>query len=734
MNRVTEQAKKKSPGTWDAERFRMRNVLSTCDAQKKKPHIALFLTAASVFRLFSTRTAPAAMRHVLLTVCLLLGIAGTTAAQERVTLNFVDADLEAVVRAIGHFTGRTFVIDPRVKGTLNLVSEKPMSRSRALAALTAALRLRGFAIVEVSGISRVVPEADAKFQGGPVDVSRVPRSVRGDQVITHVFRLRYESVTNVLPVIRPLVPPNNPVIAYAGSNVLVVTDYADNLRRIEKIIDAIDVDQPARIEVISLSHAIATDMAFLVARLTDQQGQSGAALDPNKRVTVLADPVTNSLIVKSQSPSQIRAVKNIVQQLDQPGPAGAGIHVVSLKNAEAEELAKILTQIPTGGATQGDASQGAARRAGAPATAAQTGQERATVVADIASNSLIISATESAYRQLRAVIDRLDQRKAQVFIEALLVEVTSDHAAEFGIQWLGGLDNISSSGTAVIGSTNFGDASQNIVSGAQNLGNLGPGLNIGVIRGQVTIPGLGTITNLNFLARALETHANANILSTPNILTLDNEEATIIVAENVPFITGQYANTGSVTPGVNPFQTIERVDVGLILKVRPQISEGGTIRMSIYEEASAVKEEATTTSGIVTTKRSVETDVLIDDGNIIVLGGLVQDQTATIVEKVPILGDIPLLGYLFRYETRRRVKTNLMLFLRPYVIRHADDSRAVTITRYEMMRSFQKDIMDEPSFALPTFEGPMLPENHLGKEPAAMPSSMYQSGAPQPAQ
>jgi general secretion pathway protein D len=423
-----------------------------------------------------------------------------------------------------------------------------------------------------------------------------------------------------------------------------------------------------------------------------------------------------------------------VQQLDQPGPVGAGVYVVSLKNAEAEALAQILSQIPTGSGSQGDAAQGgAARRVTASATAVPVGQDRATVIADPASNSLIISATESAYRQLRVVIDRLDERRAQVFIETLLVEVTSDKAAEFGIQWLGGLDDVSSGNTAVVGGTNFGDDSQNILSGAQNLGNLGTGLNIGVIRGQVTIPGLGTITNLNFLARALETNADANILSTPNILTLDNEEATIIVAENVPFITGQYVTEGTTSANINPFQTIERQDVGIILRVKPQISEGGTIRMSIYQEASAVK-DVTLDSGIITTKRSVETDVLVDDGTIIVLGGLVQDQIVTIVEKVPVLGDIPLLGYLFRYETRIKKKTNLMLFLRPYVIRGADDSYSLTVERYDMMRKLEEEVVQEPHFALPAYENPLLPEIHLGQPPEANQSESGQSTAPQPAQ
>ena len=669
--------------------------------------------------------------------CLLLVVASPAVAQERVMLNFVNADLDAVVRAIGHYTGRTFVVDPRVKGSLNLVSEKPLSRAQALSALTAALRLQGFAIVEVGGISRVVPEADAKFQGGEVDSTRVPPSARGDQVITQVFRLRYESAVNILPVIRPLVPPNNPVIAYAGSNAIVVTDYADNLRRIEKIINAIDVDAPAGTEVISLDHAIASDMALIVSRLTIQQGASGEVIDSNERVTVLADPVTNSVIVKSKSASQISAIKKIVEQLDRPGPAGAGVHVVSLRNAEAKALAEILSQIPTGGELQGEAGQAAAQRrnAGSSQTSLQAGREQATVVADEASNSLIISATESVYRQLRKVIDRLDERKAQVFIESLLVEVQTDQGAEFGIQWLGGLDNINDGGTSAVGGTNFGDQSQNIVSGAQNLGNLGQGLNLGVISGQVTIPGLGAVTNLNFLARALEERADANILSTPNILTLDNEEATIIVAENVPFITGSYANTGSAAPGVNPFQTIERQDVGLILKVKPQISEGGTIRMSIYEEASAVKDQTTTSpTGIVTTKRSVETDVLIDDGSIIVLGGLVQDQIATVVEKVPLLGDIPVLGHLFRYETRLNKKTNLMLFLRPYVIRNADDAIPLTVQRYDMMRRLGKEVAPEPHFALPAYEGPVLPDLHLGRQPGAAPTEPVQPDAPQPSQ
>ena len=448
-------------------------------------------------------------------------------------------------------------------------------------------------------------------------------------------------------------------------------------------------------------------------RLNEQQGRGGQPPDPSERITVVADPVTNSLIVRSKSAGQMRMVRSLVESLDKAGQAGAGIYVVPLKNAASGALAEVLSKIRIDTRDRGSAPQ--AGQAGSAGTGSDAG---VTIVADEASNSLVISASESIYRKLRGVIDRLDVRRAQVYIEALLVEVQSDQAAEFGIQWITGLENVSGGGTSVIGGTNFGDETQNIGSAAQNLTNLGEGLNIGVIRGEVTIPGVGTITNLNFLARALEKVAQANILATPNILTLDNEEAEIIVGENIPVLTGQYVTQGAVSPNVNPFQTIERQDVGLTLRVKPQISEGGTIRLSLYQEASAV-EDVVTNAGPVTRKRSLETNVLVDDGNIIVLGGLVQEELTDGTEKVPILGDIPLLGYLFRYDTRRRQKTNLMLFLRPYVIRNAEDSYSLTLDRYDMMRELEQELQPEPHFALPSFEGPILPELHLGQEPPA---------------
>jgi general secretion pathway protein D len=341
---------------------------------------------------------------------------------------------------------------------------------------------------------------------------------------------------------------------------------------------------------------------------------------------------------------------------------------------------------------------------GAPVTGTVGGAQ---IQADPATNTLIIIAPDVVYRNLRAVIDQLDIRRAQVFIESLIVEVTSDQAAEFGIQWQGGLGNLEAgASTGIAGGTNFGSTGQNILSIAQNPATAGTGLNIGIAKGQITLPGVGVITNLQFLARALEATNKANILSTPNLLTLDNEEARIVVGQNVPFVTGQF--TTSASAAVNPFQTIERRDVGLTLRVRPQISEAGTIKLVIYQEVSSVVEPISP-AGIITNMRSIETNVLVDHGSIVVLGGLVQDNVSNTVEKVPVLGDIPILGHLFRYETRRQQKTNLMVFLRPIIVRDDNDIRGVTLDRYERMRRPEDVAPPKPHPVLPDLQPPVLP-------------------------
>ena len=387
----------------------------------------------------------------------------------------------------------------------------------------------------------------------------------------------------------------------------------------------------------------------------------------------------------------------------------------------------LASSAPAGGTgLSGAAAMPSAPPLYAPPTTGSTGNTAtgfnaggATVQADTANNALIVMAPEPIYNNIRAIVEKLDVRRAQIYVEALVVEVTADKAAEFGVQWqyLQGLNN--SDRNNAIGGTNFGarGSGTNIIDVATNPLNAATGLNLGVIRGSINIPGFGQITNLALLVRALATDNNANILSTPNLLTLDNEEARIIVGQNVPFITGQYAQTGTNTT-VTPFQTIERRDVGLTLRVRPQITEGGTVRLTIYEEVSRV-DDKTNPAGIITNKRSLESTVLVDDGQIVVLGGLIQDSQTDGSDKVPFLGDIPFAGALFRYDTRVRSKTNLMVFLRPTIVRNTTTSNSLTADRYEYIIDEQRRLQPEPRVLLPDMPNPRLPQVPLPSEPAS---------------
>ena len=659
------------------------------------------------------------------TLLVALTLSAGAAAQERVTLNFSNTEIDAVVRAIAQFTGKVFIVDPRVKGTLTLSVEQPLSPDQALAALSAALRMQGVVLVESGGVVRVVPEADAKLQGGAVQSG--PPVTRGDELVTQVFRLNYAAAASIVQVLRPLIAPNNTISAFPANNTIVVTDFAENIRRIARIIAAVDTPAGSEIDIVQLQHAIASDLAVLLGKILDAAAQGA---DASQRVTVLAEPTSNSLLIRSASPARVNLVRTLIAKLDQPAAVPGNIHVVYLKNAEATRLARTLLgsggSDSAGGLTSSTtplAFQAAGRPPGSPQQTQPSGGGQtaptaaampvsgqvggAQIQADPTTNTLIITAPDAVYRQLRVVIDKLDVRRAQVFIESLIVEVTGDQAAEFGIQWQTGLGNTGAgSDGGVIAGTNFGAAGQNIRGIAANPTTAGSGLNIGFVKGQITLPGIGTITNLQFLARALERNTKANILSTPNLMTLDNEEARIIVGQNVPFITGQFTTAASAT--VNPFQTIERRDVGLTLRVRPQISEGGTIKLVIYQEVSRVEDQSNP-AGIITSMRAIETNVLVDDGSIVVLGGLVQDSVASNVEKVPLLGDIPLIGQLFRYETRRQQKTNLMVFLRPFVVRDENAGRSLVVDRYDQMRILEESTKQSPNLMLPDMEPPVMP-------------------------
>ena len=659
-----------------------------------------------------------------------------------VTVNFVNADVEAVTRAMAAMIGRQIALDPRVKGTLTLYSDQPLTVREAYLNYLSALRGLGFTMVENNGLLKVVPEAEAKLQTGTVSIG--PPAVRGDQIITQVFQLSHENPNNLVAVLRPLISANNTINASPTSNSLVITDYADNLQRIAKIIAALD--QPAGdTDVIPLKHAVASDLAPMVQRLADSSGavaQPGLPGAAGGALTVLVDARSNSLILRASNPAKLAIARAIVAKLDQPtqgGGPGGNIWVVYLKNADAVKLAAVLraafTAGGSGGPSAGVAGTGLGSSAGqlgggaglgtlttatgqaagaapstTPVAASASPSTGGFIQADPATNSLIITAPEPLYRQLRNVIDQLDSRRAQVYIETLIVKVDADKAADIGIQWQA-ISGDQNSSTNYVGGTNYTGA-DNIVNltTAINNGRTGlasiavpAGLNFGILQK------VGDLWNIGALARFLETKANANILATPNMVALDNEEAKIVVGQNVPFITGSF--TTNTSGSNNPFQTIERKDVGLTLRIKSQIGEGGTIRLIIYQEDSrVVPSSRASPQGLTTDKSAIETTVVVDDGQIMVLGGLLKDEYGGSVQQVPFLGDIPGIGALFRYDSRTRTKSNLMVFLRPIIVRNQEDMNALSMDRYDLIRAAQQGVGQPPQrVIMPINDAPVAP-------------------------
>lgn len=708
--------------------------------------------------------------------------AGSVRPSEPVTLNFANADIEAVARTMATITGKNVVVDPRVKGQITLVTENAVQPNAAFQQFLAALRLQGFTVVESAGLYKVVPEADAKLQTGNVSVSQggAGGTPAGGQVVTQIFKLNFENAANLVPVLRPLISPNNTINVNPGNNSLVITDYADNLQRLARIVAAMDVSNASDVEVIPLQHAIATDLAPLVSRLIEggsatatgtAQGVAQGQTDNSFKTTLLAEPRSNALIVRAANPARVALVRSLVAKLDQPAAPGSSaasgnIHVVYLKNADAVKLATTLraalgsaggsgtsssggtgTGNLSGGLTRtgasglgqtsglGNSTNASGNAGGLGSSGLGTGQGSSgsndanqpstggIIQADPTTNSLIISAPEPLYRQIRAVIDKLDGRRAQVLIESLIVEVSANKVAEFGIQWQGVLGNYGST-LGVLGN-NSSVAGRNILDLAlaaatgnvTSIANAKPaaGMNLAIA------PRINGKYYLGALANFLENTGDANVLSTPNLLTLDNEEAQIIIGNNVPFVTGSYANTGGSGGAVNPFTTVERKDVGLMLRVRPQINENGTVKLTMYQEVSKVAESTlSNANGPSTSKRSIESTVLVDDGSVIVIGGLLEDSYALGQDKVPVMGDLPVVGGLFRNEKRTRQKTNLMVFLRPMVIRDSATSDALMVDRYEAIRALQQSTQPAPSTMMSgVSEAPVLPPLPAPASPAA---------------
>ena len=641
-----------------------------------------------------------------------------------VTLNFVNADIDGVVRAVAAMIDRQIILDPRVRGNnMTLYSENPVPIRQAFLLFQTSLRGLGYSVIETAGVLRVVPEAEAKVQTGTVSVGTV--GVRGDQVITQIFKLSHESANNLVPILRPLISANNIINANSSTNSLVITDYADNLQRIAQIITALDQPSVMDIEVVSLRNAMANDIAAMVQRLVDgsasnvgpridQPGGGAVGGGGGGSGSVLVDTRSNSFIVRAPNAARLAQIKSIIEKLDRQvsnnGDLG-NVWVVYLKNSDAVRLATVLRAAfananapQQGQGGQGLGGQGFGGGATSTPSASTNPSSQATtsvqgpaapsvggfIQADPATNSLIISANETLYKQIRAVIDQLDSRRAQIYVESLIVKVDASKAAEFGVQWQSLLANDGKTLGLAAGS-NFGSGGNNLLNlslsaGAATAANSVPGngFNVGILNRTS-----GGLPSLAALARFLETQTGANILSTPNLVALDNEEAKIVIGQNVPFITGSFSNATATTGTVNPFQTIERKDVGLTLRIRSQIGESGTVRMQVFQENSAVVPSANSNAGPTTDKSSIETSVVVDDGQTIVLGGLLKDEYTDSQDKLPGLSSLPIMGNLFKREGRSQSKSNLMVFLRPVVIRNQKSMDELTLDRYEVIRAQQ---------------------------------------------
>ncbi len=632
--------------------------------------------------------------------------AGTTLRPGEMMFNFQEADIQAVVKTVSQITGKNFLLDPRVKGKLTIISTQPVSKNAIYQIFLASLKAQGYtAIDSASGFIKLVPLGDAK-QAAKVTTGIAPHP--GEQTITHVITVQHGSAAQIVPLLRPLMAPTSQLSVYPPANTLIITDYADNIGNLLHIVEILDQRGGSELAIVPLKNASALDIAEIIVRLYPNVSQSATPTGPAAagvgeadRVTIMPDLRTNSLLVRAENPGTINDLRALIEKLDVPAKVGGNTRVVYLRNAEATKLAEVLRGLLAGEAR---AQTATAVIPGRPPVGGKSAAEASQIQADEATNSLIISASDAVFNNLRAVIEKLDVRRAQVYVEALIAEVTTDKASQFGFQWAGG----KAAGNGTVGAiTNFPASGASIAGVATNpalLGSAG-GLSLAYLGKKITLSDGTEVRSLGALARALEEKSIGNILSAPNLLTLDNAEAKIVVGQNVPFITGSFSQATSTTGTVNPFQTIERKDVGLTLKIKPQISEGGTVKLQISQESSTVAQATgVQSSDLITNKRSIDTTVIVDDGNTIVLGGLIEDSTDENTQAVPFLGRIPVLGWLFKYRTEKKTKKNLMVFLRPIIVRSAEDSYGFSASRYAHIHAEQKKLDKEPAPILEDFK------------------------------
>jgi len=635
-----------------------------------------------------------ATKRVIVSALLSLCITTQVIADE-ITLNLKDADIRALISTVSKFTGKNFIIDPRVKAKVTVISANTLTTEEVYEVFLSVLQVHGYAAVPTGSVIKIVPEVNAKQ--GPLPLSSGKESYPADELITKIIRLDHVPASQLVPILRPLVPQQGHLAAYNPTNTLIITDHAGNIKRLLKIIAGVDRPDSDELEIIPLKHASASELV----RILNSLNSAGSAKDAAKKVKLAADERTNSILVTGERSSRLK-MRATISYLDTPLEDGGGnTHVIYLKYAQAENLAKILTGLKD----EAKKARGSkAKGAPAKATTGSVISQNAIIQADEETNALIITADQNTVKNLKAVIRQLDIRRAQVLIEAIIAEITSSNDKEIGVGLA--VDGTNKDGNALpVGVSNFAGVGELLIAALGDTvpTTLPPGLSFGI--GGENSSGL----RYGALLRALQTDQNTNILSTPNIVTLDNEEAELIVGQNLPFVTGSFTGTGSTDPN-NPFQTIERQDVGLTLKVTPQINEGDTVQMVIEQETSSVI-PGTVELGIATRKRSIKTTVLVDDGGILILGGLIQEEVTDTESKVPLLGDIPLIGFLFRSQSTTKSKANLMVFLRPSILRDHRDAAFVTNEKYNYIRGIESEGYDQEddSFGLLDGAAPRLP-------------------------
>ena len=626
-------------------------------------------------------------------------------ADGRHTLNLKDADIQALIATVSEITGKNFIVGPNVQGKVTVVSAKPMRPDEIYDVFLSVLHVHGFAAVPSGSMVKILPEALAQTEATTAAVERAP-----DELVTQIVPVKHVSAAELVPILRPLMPQGGQILAHASSNSLIISDRAANVQRLASIIQRIDTSADAEVEVIPLTHANAAEIARTLTLLADEKGAP-----PGEAERIFADTRTNSVLISGAKAGRLK-LRALVAHLDSPIENGGDTQVIFLRYANAKDLVPILQGIAS--TLTGIAPPTASKNGGGEIA----GASPATIQAHEQNNALIISAPPAIFRSLAAVVRQLDVRRAQVLIEAVVAEVAGQTASEIGVQWqLPFKTNRDGSiADSVIGGTNFTGRTpgNNIFQAAQNPLGVGNGLNLGYINGTVRL-GNQTVLQLGALVSALEGDGKSNILSTPSVLTLDNQEAQIKVAQEVPFLTGQYTtsatstqNTATSSGITNPFQTIERKDVGLVLKVTPHINEGDSVRMDIHQEVSSLAPPVTGAVDLVTNKREVTTSVLIADNSLLVLGGLLDNSSKDNVQKVPLLGDIPLLGNLFRYRTNEHTKSDLMVFMHPRILRDTASESSVSNEKYNYLRTEQLQMRQESWPITPPAQRAVLPEVH----------------------